>query len=105
MQTSQLTGQDIISMAKHAVVSLDMEEAEHAAREALEAGLDPVTFIEKGFVAGMKEIGDMFEEDKITLMQIFAASKIMDAGLDILKPEMDNPEHKFCFFGNIAMSV
>jgi methanogenic corrinoid protein MtbC1 len=53
----------------------------------------------------MKEIGDMFEEDKITLMQIFAASKIMDAGLDILKPEMDNPEHKFCFFGNIAMNV
>jgi trimethylamine corrinoid protein len=92
-------------MAKHAVVNLDMEEAEHAAREAIQAGLDPIAFIEKGFVAGMQEIGDLFEEDKVTLMQILAASKIMDAGMDILKPEMDSPEHKFCFFGNIAMNV
>ncbi|WP_292465876.1 B12-binding domain-containing protein [Methanolobus sp.] len=105
MQTSQLTGPDIINMAKHAILSLDKREAECAAREALEAGLDPIMLIEKGFVAGMKEIGDMFEEDKITMTQIFAASKIMDAGINILKPWMDSPEHKFCLFGNIAMNV
>lgn len=103
MTDSKLTGQDIIAMAKHSIIALDNKEAECAAKEALEAGLDPVELIEKGFVEGMREIGDRFEEGKASLVQIFAASKIMDAGLNVLKPRLSNKDKGFCFFGNIAL--
>ena len=105
MTNSNLTGQDIIEMAKHSIITLDNKEAECAAQEALDAGLDPVDFIEKGFVEGMRELGDRFEEGKTSLVQIFAASKIMDAGMNILKPKLSKTDKGFCFFGNIAMNA
>lgn len=105
MTDSKLTGQDIIAMAKHSIITLDNNEAESAAKEALAAGLDPVDFIEKGFVEGMREIGDRFEEGKASLVQIFAASKIMDAGMNILRPRLSKMDKGFCFFGNIAVNA
>ncbi|MBN2110668.1 MAG: B12-binding domain-containing protein [Methanosarcinaceae archaeon] len=105
MSNSKLTGQDIIEMAKHSIITLDDREAEDAANEALAAGLDPVDFIEKGFVEGMREVGDRFEEGKVSLVQIFAASRIMEAGMNVLKPKLSKKDKGFCFFGNIAMSA
>ncbi|WP_406657253.1 B12-binding domain-containing protein [Methanolobus sp. ZRKC2] len=105
MANSKLTGQDIIAMAKHSIINLDDKEAECAAKEALEAGMDPVDFIEKGFVEGMREIGDRFEEGKASIVQIFAASKIMDAGMNVLKPKLSKRDRGFCFFGNIALNA
>lgn len=105
MTDSKLSCQDIIEMARHSIITLDDKEAEFAAQEALDAGLDPVDFIEKGFVEGMREIGDRFEEGKASLVQIFAASRIMDAGMNVLKPRLSKKDKGFCFFGNIAMNA
>ncbi len=105
MQSIIMTQTDIIKMAKHAITSFDKVEAENASRNALDANMDLVDFIEKGFVAGMKEIGDLFEDDEITLQQILDASKIMNAGMNVLKPYMESPEHNVCRFGNIVMNV
>ncbi|KXS41779.1 B12-binding domain-containing protein [Methanolobus zinderi] len=105
MTDPKLSCQDIIEMARHSIITLDDKEAEFAAQEALDAGLDPVDFIEKGFVEGMREIGDRFEEGKASLVQIFAASRIMDAGMNVLKPRLSKKDKGFCFFGNIAMNA
>ena len=52
----------IIAKAKEAITEFDEEIAAEVAGEALAAGIDPVELIEKGFTAGMKEVGEQFDQ-------------------------------------------
>ena len=51
-------------MAKHAVITFDDTEVKHVVNKAFELRIGPVDLIEKGFVEGMKEMGDRFEDGK-----------------------------------------
>ena len=105
MVNSIVKVQNIIEMAKHAIITFDDDEAKCAVDKAVELGIDPVDFIEKGFVEGMKELGDRFEAGKISILQIFAASQTMRRGIDALKPQLSTETQNLCFFGNIAVSA
>ncbi|WMW21877.1 B12-binding domain-containing protein [Methanolobus mangrovi] len=75
----------LIENAKNSILDFDEEGAENVAMDALEMGLDINDFIEKGFLEGMKAVGDMFEEGNACLLHIFAASNAMKAGLAVLE--------------------
>jgi len=92
-------------MAKHAVITFDDTEVKHVVNKAFELRIDPVDLIEKGFVEGMKEMGDRFEDGKISILQIFAASKTMRIGINMLKLKLSADNKDLCFFGNIAFSA
>ncbi len=80
---------EIIEKARQAVLQYDMEMAEEAAEEAIEAGLNPVEVINDGFTKGMTEVGDLFESKKLFLPHVVAAANAMTAGVDILTPELE----------------
>ena len=80
---------EIIAMAKEAIMEFDSEMAEEAAAEAIKAGLNPVEVIEHGFTAAMSEVGAQFEQGKLFLPHVLAASEAMNAGIAVLKPEME----------------
>jgi methyltransferase cognate corrinoid proteins, Methanosarcina family len=80
---------EIIAMAKEAIMEFDGEMAEEAAQEALKAGVNPVEVIEFGFTAAMGDVGAQFEAGKLFLPHVLAASEAMNAGIAILKPEME----------------
>lgn len=75
----------LIDEAKRSILDFDEKGAEKAANEALELGYDINVIIEKGFLEGMKAIGDMFEEGNACLLHIFAAADTMDAGLAVFE--------------------
>jgi len=80
---------EIIAMAKEAIMEFDGEMAEEAAQEALKAGVNPVEVIEHGFTAAMGDVGAQFEAGKLFLPHVLAASEAMNAGIAVLKPEME----------------
>jgi len=57
----------IIAKAKEAITDFDEELAAEAAAEALAADIDPVELIEKGFTAGMEEVGEKFGQGELFL--------------------------------------
>jgi methanogenic corrinoid protein MtbC1 len=57
MGISIRNSQEILELARHAIITLDDNEVECAVNEALELGINPIELIEKGFVEGMKEMG------------------------------------------------
>jgi methanogenic corrinoid protein MtbC1 len=75
----------IIDEAKKSILDFDEKAAENAANQALELGYDINEIIEKGFLEGMKAIGDMFEEGNACLLHIFVAADTMDAGLAVFE--------------------
>ncbi len=97
------TKEEIFDMAKHAVIDLDESAVERIAHEAIAAGINPVDLIEKGFIEGMKTMGDYFEEGKSQLSQIFQASHIVDSGINVLKPVIANSKQEVCWFGNLVV--
>lgn len=80
---------EIIAKAREAIEEFDGELAEEAATEAISAGIDPVEIIEHGFTAAMTDVGVQFEQGKLFLPHVLAASEAMNAGIKILQPEME----------------
>lgn len=104
MDTKDNMKRTIIDKAKCAVVSINDLEAAEVAKEAINSGLDPLEVIEEGFIEGMKTMGDKFEDGELTILQILAASKTMNTGIEILKTRVLATNENTGFFGNLIMN-
>lgn len=82
--SQQKDTEQLIEMAKGSILDYDENGAENVAKEALKMDVDINEFIEKGFIEGMKAVGDMFEEGNACLLHIFAAYGAMKAGMSVL---------------------
>ncbi|AKB17214.1 MULTISPECIES: B12-binding domain-containing protein [unclassified Methanosarcina] len=95
----------IIAKAKNAITDFDEELAAEVAEEALAAGVDPVEIIEKGFTAGMMEVGDQFEQGTLFLPHVLAAAEAMKAGIDVMKPEMERRKSQTKNLGTVVIGT
>jgi trimethylamine corrinoid protein len=66
-----------LSDAKKAIREADQDKAEEIAEKAIAEGIDPVELLEEGFVAGIVEVGMLFEEEKIFLPELMLSAKAM----------------------------
>jgi len=79
---------EILGRLKKSVETWDVKLAESAAKEALAAGIEPGEAVEKGLGKGMETISNLFDDAKIFLPQVLAASQAMEKALKIFEPAM-----------------
>lgn len=84
-----VTKDEIIAKAKNAILNYDVNMAKEASKEALSAGLGPLEVIEQGFTPALQEVGTLFENGKLSVSQMIFASQAMNAGMAVLKPEIE----------------
>lgn len=70
------------------VLEMEEEIVEELAIEFLEEGFDPVEGIEKGLAVGMKEAGELFEEEEYFIPELLLCSDAMNVGVDIFRPHI-----------------
>ncbi len=70
----------------NAVVSYEVEEAVRTAKEALEAGVDPVEAIENGLARGLRIVGDKFGAGEVFLPELMIAVEAMKQAMAVLEP-------------------
>jgi len=75
--------------AKNAVMTYNNKKAVEVAKKAVAENADIVELIEKGFSAGMTEVGALFEAKKVYLPHVMAAAAAMNAAMDVLTPELE----------------
>ena len=80
---------DILNDLRDSIIEMDFGKASAAARSALAAGMDPAVIIDEGLGKGMERISDEFNEGKIFLPQILAASRAMAAALQEITPVLE----------------
>ncbi|MHC1755764.1 MAG: methyltransferase cognate corrinoid protein [Methanosarcina sp.] len=97
--------EEIIARAKDAITDFDDELAAEVAGEALVAGIDPVELIEKGFTAGMQEVGEKFEQGTLFLPHVLAAAEAMNAGMEVIKPEMERRKSQTKSLGTVVIGT
>jgi corrinoid protein of di/trimethylamine methyltransferase len=81
--------EEILNRLKISVETWNIELARFAAKQAVEQGIDPSEAIVKGLGEGMVSISERFDEAKIYLPQVLAASKAMEAALEVFAPQME----------------
>jgi corrinoid protein of di/trimethylamine methyltransferase len=80
--------QQILANLKKSIETWNIELAKQSAKQALDAGIEPGIAVEQGLGKGMETISQLFDEVKIYLPQVLAASTAMESALKILEPAM-----------------
>jgi dimethylamine corrinoid protein len=71
---------------KNAVIEMDDERVERLIRIALAEKLDPGEIIERGLIAGMKEVGRLFACKEYYVPEVLLASESFYVGFNIINP-------------------
>jgi trimethylamine corrinoid protein len=83
--TATLTKDEAIERAIRAVLDVDEEASVRVAEEALASGLDPLTVLQEGFTVGMRQAGELFEAEEMSLPEMILAADCMMAALAVLE--------------------
>ena len=71
---------------KEGIVNLDFDATTKAAREAMEAGVDPLRAITDGLAEGLKIVGEKFERREYFLSELVVAAEVMKEATSIIQP-------------------
>ncbi len=70
------------------IIDGDPDAAADLARRALEAGVDPLEAINKGFVPGVDHVGELYGKGEMFLPDLVLAGEAMKAAIAVLEPEI-----------------
>ena len=83
------TADEIYTRMRASIEEYDQDAAVAAAKEAVDAGLDPVKAVENGFAAAIRELGEAFDRMEIFLPQLVMAADAMKAGVAVLEEALE----------------
>ncbi|MFX0059379.1 MAG: B12-binding domain-containing protein [Candidatus Hodarchaeota archaeon] len=95
---------EVYKKLKESVLDYDIKAAEEAAKEALEAGINPLEAIRKGLYLGIKEIADQYEKTMF-ITDMILASDAFYAGVNILKTKITQEEFRNSRRGTAVIGV
>ena len=80
---------DLYAQMAKAIIDGEAEEAAALAQEGLTAGLAPGDILDKGFVKGIEEVGDLFAKGEFFLPELVQGAEAMKAAVAVLQPAID----------------
>jgi trimethylamine corrinoid protein len=83
-----MSREDVLKKAMNAVIDGDEDAAMAAARQAIAEGVNPVEVISDGLSAGMTKVGDLFNNEEISLPFVIVAAEAMTKAIEILEPHI-----------------
>jgi corrinoid protein of di/trimethylamine methyltransferase len=79
---------ELFQAMAQSIIDGDSEAAEALARQAIDAGIDPLDAINQGFVVGVNHVGQEFSAGNAFLPELVMAGEAMKAAVNTLEPEM-----------------
>jgi len=84
-----LARENAIEKLKSSLISGQEEDAEKAAREILDAGIDPLDVMERELLPAMKSVGEKFEKGEYFLTDLMSAADAMKAASRVLTSRIE----------------
>ena len=95
----------ILEKLRMAVERGDSEAAEAAAKEALEAEINPVEAIEQGLAVGISHVGEQFEKRELYLPDLMLAARAMEFGMKPLIEEVQKQGLEVKYLGRVLLGT
>jgi len=80
---------ELFEQMKQSVIDGEVEDAERLAQEGLDAGIPAGDVLDKGFVKGIEEVGDLFGRGEFFLPELVQGAEAMKAAVAVLQPALD----------------
>jgi corrinoid protein of di/trimethylamine methyltransferase len=72
-----------------AIVEGDIDRARSLAEQAVRSEADLIAVIEEGFAAGIRRVGELWEEGEYFLPELVQGAEAMKAAMEILRPALN----------------
>ncbi|MFW9879923.1 MAG: B12-binding domain-containing protein, partial [Candidatus Thorarchaeota archaeon] len=89
-----MPNEDFYNEISKAIVDLEEEKAIEYANKAIKENLNLIDVIEKGFAAGIRKVGELWEEGEFFLPELMRGAQIMQNCLDLLIPHLKSASEK-----------
>ncbi|MGD9002243.1 MAG: cobalamin-dependent protein [Anaerolineae bacterium] len=96
---------EILEILKNAVIEGDDDRARAAARQALQADMDPLEAMQMGLSRGTDVIGERFERGEAYLPELIMAGETFKAAMEILDPEIKRQQRDVATVGTVVMTT
>ena len=80
--------EELFQKMAQSIIDGEVEDARRLAQEILDADIDPLEAINKGFVPGLDEVGENFGCGEMFLPDLVLAAEAMKSAVAVLEPEM-----------------
>jgi trimethylamine corrinoid protein len=80
--------EEMLAGMARAIVTGEKDRAVGLAGEAVQAGLDLLEVIDKGYVRGIQEVGELWEKGEYFLPELISSAECMKAAMAVLQPEL-----------------
>ena len=75
---------NIFEQAIEAILKGDADKATEIARKGLDEGMDPLELMDKGFIPGINQVGDLFETGRLFLPALIYSATAMEKATAII---------------------
>ncbi len=80
--------EELLKAMAQSIIDGEAEVAADLAKQAMEAGVEPLEAITKGYMPGVNEVGDSFACGNVFLPELVMAGEAMKAAIAVLEPEL-----------------
>jgi len=97
--------EELFQKMSQCILDGDSDVAVALAKQAIEAGIDPLDAIAKGFVVGVNQVGENFAAGQAFLPELVMAGEAMKAAVATLEPEMQKRGTTRQVYGKVVLAT
>ena len=96
---------ELFQKMAQSIIDGDSDVSVALARQAIQAGIDPLEAITQGFVMGVNQVGEAFAKGDAFLPELVMAGEAMKAAVSTLEPEMQKRGLKRTMLGKVVLAT
>jgi len=97
--------EELLKAMAQSIIDGEAEIAADLAKQALDAGMNPLDAITKGYMPGVNEVGDSFACGNVFLPELVMAGEAMKAAIAVLEPELKKQGTSREILGKVVLAT
>ena len=97
--------EELLKAMAQSIMDGEAEVAADLAKQGIEAGMDPLEAITKGYVAGVNQVGDSYSCGNVFLPELVMAGEAMKAAIAVLEPELKKKGTSREILGKVVLAT
>lgn len=90
-----MSANQLFEEATQSVVKSDKERALEIVRRAIDEGQDPIELMNRGFIPGIEQVGDLFGRGELFLPELLISAEVMKAVTEFVNEAIPEAEEAF----------
>ena len=97
--------EELLKAMAQSIIDGEAEIAADLAKQALDAGVNPLEAITNGYMPGVNEVGDSFACGNVFLPELVMAGEAMKAAIAVLEPELKRQGTSREILGKVVLAT